>query len=32
MRTVTGFSNYALIRTADGGVSITVCKDKGRHR
>lgn len=28
MRTVTGFSNYALIRTADGGVSVTVCKDK----
>lgn len=28
MRTVTGFSNYSLIRTADGGVSVTVCKDK----
>lgn len=28
MRGVPGFVSYALIRTADGGVSVTVCHDK----
>jgi hypothetical protein len=28
MRAVTGFSGYSLIRTSDGGVSVTVCRDK----
>ena len=28
MRSVTGFSGYSLIRTAEGGVSVTVCADK----
>lgn len=28
MRDVTGFVAYALIRTDDGGVSVTVCQDK----
>ncbi|UVF21492.1 hypothetical protein HPT29_010400 [Microvirga terrae] len=28
MRTVTGFVSYALIRTGDGGIPITVCQDK----
>ena len=28
MRSVTGFSGYSLIRTDEGGVSITVCRDK----
>ena len=25
---VTGFVSYSLIRTADGGISVTVCQDK----
>jgi hypothetical protein len=28
IRPVKGFVNYSLIRTADGGVSVTVCQDK----
>ena len=28
IRSVKGFSSYSLIRTSDGGVSITVCSDK----
>ncbi len=28
IRSVTGFVSYSLIRTADGGVSVTVCQDK----
>lgn len=28
MRGVKGFVNYTLVRTGDGGYSITVCKDK----
>jgi hypothetical protein len=28
MRAVPGFHSYTLFRTADGGVSITVCRDK----
>ena len=28
IRSVKGFVSYALIRTADGGVSVTVCEDK----
>ncbi|HET7717923.1 MAG TPA: hypothetical protein VFK86_20030 [Bauldia sp.] len=28
MRSVSGFSEYSLIRTGDGGVSLTVCRDK----
>ena len=28
IRPVKGFVNYSLIRTADGGVSVTVCEDK----
>jgi hypothetical protein len=28
MRSVSGFSDYSLIRTDDGGVSVTVCRDK----
>jgi hypothetical protein len=28
MRGVKGFVSYALVRTADGGYSISVCKDK----
>ena len=28
MRAVTGFASYSLVRTADGGVSVTVCQDK----
>jgi hypothetical protein len=28
MRPVSGFQAYSLIRTADGGVSVTVCQDK----
>ena len=28
IRTVKGFVSYSLIRTADGGVSVTVCGDK----
>jgi hypothetical protein len=28
MRSVKGFSSYSLIRTGDGGTSVTVCHDK----
>jgi hypothetical protein len=28
IRPVKGFVSYSLIRTADGGVSVTVCQDK----
>jgi hypothetical protein len=28
MRSVAGFSDYSLIRTGDGGISVTVCSDK----
>ena len=28
IRSVKGFVSYSLIRTADGGVSVTVCEDK----
>jgi hypothetical protein len=28
IRAVSGFQAYLLIRTADGGVSVTVCQDK----
>ena len=28
MRDVPGFVGYTLFRTADGGVSVTVCEDK----
>jgi len=28
MRGVPGFESYALYRTADGGVSVTICRDK----
>ncbi len=28
IRSVKGFSSYSLIRTSDGGMSITVCGDK----
>ena len=28
IRAVPGFVGYALIRTADGGVSVTICQDK----
>ena len=28
IRVVTGFVSYSLVRTADGGVSVTVCQDK----
>jgi hypothetical protein len=28
LRTVSGFVSYSLIRTGDGGISITVCQDK----
>ena len=28
IRSVTGFVSYSLIRTDDGGVSVTVCQDK----
>lgn len=28
IRSVTGFVSYSLVRTADGGVSVTVCQDK----
>ena len=27
---VNGFVSYALIRTAEGGVSVTICQDKAR--
>lgn len=29
LRTVAGFVAYTLIRTNDGGVSVTVCQDQG---
>lgn len=28
IRSVTGFLSYSLIRTDDGGVTVTVCQDK----
>ncbi len=28
MRAVKGFGSYLLIRTGDGGISVTVCQDK----
>jgi len=28
VRSIKGLVNYALVRTADGGFSVTVCKDK----
>jgi hypothetical protein len=28
LRTVSGFVSYSLIRTGDGGISVTVCQDK----
>ena len=28
LRTVKGLVNYSLVRTADGGFSVTVCNDK----
>ena len=28
IRGVTGFVSYSLVRTADGGVTVTVCQDK----
>jgi hypothetical protein len=28
IRSVTGFVGYSLIRTDDGGISVTVCQDK----
>ena len=28
MRPINGFVSYSLIRTDDGGVSVTVCRDK----
>jgi hypothetical protein len=28
IRAVSGFRSYSLIRTGDGGVSVTVCHDK----
>ena len=28
IRAVPGFVSYSLVRTADGGVSVTVCQDK----
>jgi restriction endonuclease Mrr len=28
IRSVTGFVAYSLIRTSDGGISVTVCQDK----
>ena len=28
IRTVKGFVSYSLVRTADGGISVTVCQDK----
>ena len=28
IRSVTGFVSYSLVRTDDGGVSVTVCQDK----
>lgn len=28
IRSVEGFAGYALIKTKDGGISVTICKDK----
>ena len=28
IRTVTGFVSYTLLRTEDGGITVTVCQDK----
>lgn len=28
IRAVSGFKSYSLLRTAEGGLSVTVCKDK----
>jgi hypothetical protein len=28
LRSVKGFVGYTLVRTADGGFSVTICKDK----
>jgi hypothetical protein len=28
IRAVNGFVSYSLVRTADGGISVTVCQDK----
>ena len=28
IRAVTGFVSYSLVRTTDGGVTVTVCQDK----
>ena len=28
IRPITGFVSYSLLRTADGGASVTVCQDK----
>ncbi len=28
IRSVTGFVSYSAVRTADGGVTVTVCQDK----
>jgi hypothetical protein len=28
IRSLKGFANYSLIRTEDGGISVTVCQDK----
>lgn len=28
IRSVTGFVGYSLIHTGDGGISVTICKDK----
>jgi restriction endonuclease Mrr len=29
MRSVKGFVSYSLVRTGDGGITITACQDKG---
>jgi hypothetical protein len=29
IRPIKGFVSYSLLRTADGGASVTVCQDKG---
>lgn len=29
IRAVPGFVSYTLLRTGDGGISVTVCQDKG---
>jgi len=28
MRGIEGFASYALVRTSEGGVSVTICRDK----